>query len=204
MGNEKRKRLDNGVDEDVIIPSPALLSEMDERYIAFIKKLKRNIATRRISVALRANADVICQYWHIGKYILEQQERYGWGAKVIDRISFDLSKTFPGAKGFSPRNLTYMRRFAETWPDPAIVQQLVAKIPWCTNIILMEKLNDQEQRMWYAQQAIKNAWGRNILALQIESNAWERSNKAINDFEHSLCPHPSPTWPPKSSRPVLV
>jgi predicted nuclease of restriction endonuclease-like (RecB) superfamily len=156
MVNGERKRLDNGIDEDIIIPSPAPLSEMDEHYVTFIERLKRNISAQRVSVALRANVDVICQYWHVGKHILEQQERYGWGAKVIDRISYDLSKAFPDAKGFSPRNLTYMRRFAKTWPDPAIVQQLVALLPWSTNIILMEKLSDQEQRMWYAQQAIKN------------------------------------------------
>lgn len=154
--NEDRKRLDNGTDENVIIPSPAPLSEMDDSYIEFIERLKRSIAGQRISIALRANAEVICQYWYIGNAILEQQRLHGWGAKVVDRISCDLRKAFPDSHGFSPRNLKYMRQFAAIWPDPAIVQRLVAQLPWSSNILLMQKLDSQDQRIWYAQQAIEN------------------------------------------------
>ena len=187
--NEDRKRLDNGTDENVIIPSPAPLTELDDNYIEFIERLKRSIAAQRVSIALRANAEVICQYWYIGNSILEQQRLHGWGAKVVDRISNDLRKAFPDSHGFSPRNLKDMRRFAETWPDPAIVRQLVAQLPWSSNILLMQKLDSQDQRIWYAQQAIENGWGREALAEHIRACAWERSGKAVNNFSVSL---PSP------------
>ena len=187
--NDNRKRFDNGTDENVIIPSPAPLTEMDDNYIEFIERLKRGIASQRISIALRANAEVICQYWYIGNAILEQQRLHGWGAKVVDRISHDLCKAFPDSHGFSPRNLKYMRQFASIWRDPAIVQQLVAQLPWSSNILLMQKLDSQEQRVWYAQQAIENGWGRETLAEHIRACAWERSGKAVNNFNASL---PSP------------
>ena len=77
-------------------------------------------------------------------------------------------------KGLSPRNLLYMRAFAEAYPDAAIVQQLVAQLPWGHNVILLEKLKDPEARRWYAQSAREHGWSRSILALQIDSKLMSR------------------------------
>lgn len=68
-------------------------------------------------------------YWQIGNDILERQQQQGWGTKVIDRLAQDLRADFPDMKGFSPRNLKYMRSFAQAWPDAQFVQQLVAQLP---------------------------------------------------------------------------
>ncbi|MBL7794039.1 MAG: hypothetical protein JNK77_17050, partial [Saprospiraceae bacterium] len=73
--------------------------------------------------------------------ILERQRNEGWGAKIIDRMSYDLKQAFPEMQGFSPRNLKYMRKFAEAWPDPELVQRSVALIPWRSNITLLDKLS---------------------------------------------------------------
>ena len=81
---------------------------------------------------------MICLYWSIGRAILEKQEKEGWGAKVIDRMSKDLKSAFPEMSGFSPRNIKYMRKFAQCWLDYEIVQQVVAQIPQRTNITLIE------------------------------------------------------------------
>jgi len=78
-------------------------------------------------------------YWDMGRQILKNQRSDGWGAKVIDRLSHDLKVSFPEMSGFSPRNLKYMRKFAECWPDRSIVQEVLAQIPWHHNIALMEK-----------------------------------------------------------------
>ena len=85
--------------------APAELSEMDEFYPAFIKNLIEDIHKTRISVVLQANSSMMMLYWKIGNAILEKQKSLGWGAKVIDRISYDLKKNFPEMKGFSPRNI---------------------------------------------------------------------------------------------------
>ena len=61
----------------------------------------------------------------IGQSILERQHDEGWGAKVIDRLSHDLKTAFPDMSGFSPRNLKYMRKFAESWSDRTIVQEVL-------------------------------------------------------------------------------
>ena len=75
--------------------------------------------------------------------------------------------------GFSPRNIRYMKKFATTWQDDVILQQLVAKLPWGTNIVLMDKACTKQERIWYAQKALENGWSRNILALQIESGLYQ-------------------------------
>jgi predicted nuclease of restriction endonuclease-like (RecB) superfamily len=86
---------------------------------------------------------------------LERQEREGWGAKIIDRLSADLREAYPDMSGLSLRNLKYMRTFAAAWPDPSIVQRVVAQIPWRINLALLDKLNDSAVRQWYAEFSIQ-------------------------------------------------
>ena len=93
--------------------------------------------------------------------------------------------------GFSPRNLKYMRAFAEAWPDRAIVQRTVAQLPWRSNLALIEKLEHPEARLWYAQKTIENGWSRDILALQIESGLRERQGRAVTNFPVTMPPSDS-------------
>ena len=96
------------------------------------------------------NRELVLLYWSIGRDILERQERLGWGAKVIDQLGADLRKEFPESKGFSGRNLRYMRSFARAWPDAEVVQGPLAQITWWHNLALLEKLKDPTERLWYA------------------------------------------------------
>ncbi len=80
-------------------------------------------------------------------------------------------------KGFSPRNLKYMRRFASFYPNRAIVQEPLAQLTWYHIITLMDKVKDEEIRMWYVEQTIQNGWSRNVLVHQIESQLYQRQNK---------------------------
>lgn len=100
----------------------------------------------------------------------------------------DLKDAFPEMSGFSPRNIKYMRKFAQCWPDYEIVQRVVAQLPWRSNITLMDKLDDAENRIWYAQQAIENGWSKTILDMQIQSGLMERSGKTVNNFLAALPP----------------
>lgn len=184
---DNRKRM--GKDKDgVIFPVAPNLSEMSDSYLDFIEAIKKEIQNQRLKVVLNANSSMICLYWNIGKAILQKQEEEGWGAKVIDRMAKDLKDAFPDMSGFSPRNIKYMRKFAECWPDFEIVQQVVAQIPWRTNMKLMDKLNTQEERIWYAYKTIENGWSSNVLDLQIQSRLIERTGKSVNNFPAALPP----------------
>lgn len=129
---------------------------LSQAYQDWLEQLKDKIRSAQLKAALSVNTALILTYWELGLSILLQQQNQGWGAKVIDQLSKDLQKDFPLMQGFSPRNLKYMRKFAQTYSDFSIVQQVVAQIPWGHNLILLEKLQDNEQRLWYAMQAAEN------------------------------------------------
>lgn len=174
--------------EGAIIPASMALTEAPEDYGTLLQEIKERIGQERLRTVLAANAGMILLYWDIGKAILARQEAQGWGAQVIDRLAADLRKAFPAMKGFSPRNLKYMRAFAAAWPDQAIVQRVVAQLPWRQNIALMERLDTSKERLWYAEQTARNGWSTPILTLQIEGRAHERHGKAVSNFQMTLPP----------------
>jgi predicted nuclease of restriction endonuclease-like (RecB) superfamily len=140
-----------------------------DSYGQFHADLKERIRAAQLRASMAVNRELVLLYWQIGRDILDRQERESWGAKVIDRLAADLKRAFPDMRGFSPRNLKYMRAFAEAWPDEAIVQQLVAQIPWGHNVRILDRVKAPEDRVWYARATIQHGWSRNILVHQIES-----------------------------------
>jgi predicted nuclease of restriction endonuclease-like (RecB) superfamily len=138
-------------------------SELPSDYVETLTKIKRCVQEERLRVVLSANSAMVRLYWDIGRMILERQDEAGWGAKVIDRLAADLREAFPDMKGFSPRNLKYMRAFAAAWPDIAIVQDPLARITWYQNLALLEKLTRSAERLWYARKAFEHGWSHNIL-----------------------------------------
>jgi predicted nuclease of restriction endonuclease-like (RecB) superfamily len=104
----------------------------------------------------------------------------------VDQLSRDLRHEFPDMKGFSPRNLRYMRAFAEAWPDQAFVQQAVAQIPWGHVVRILDKADTPSKRRFYVEKAIEAGWSRDILLAQIDSKLYERQGKAVTNFERVL------------------
>lgn len=157
-------------------------------YDALLRDIKARIRAAQTRAGLAVNRELIRLYWQIGRNILARQQAEGWGAKVIERLARDLKAAFPDMHGLSPRNLKYMRAFAEAWPDEPIVQQVVAQIPWGHNVRLLDRLADPDARLWYAQKAIEHGWSRPVLEAQIESRLRERQGKAITNFDRTLPP----------------
>jgi predicted nuclease of restriction endonuclease-like (RecB) superfamily len=120
-----------------------------QSYARFLAGIKERIRTAQVKAALAANAELVLHYWEVGRDILANQARQGWGAKVIDRLAADLQRAFPKLRGYSVRNLKYMRAFAESWPDRPIVQQLAAQIPWGHNCVLLDRVTDPDARAFY-------------------------------------------------------
>jgi predicted nuclease of restriction endonuclease-like (RecB) superfamily len=89
-------------------------------------------------------------------------------------------------KGFSVRNLLYMRAFAEAWHNEAIVQGVLAQLPWYHHLALLDKLNTADERLAYARAAIEHGWSRNVLVMHIEMQSVERSGKALTNFDDRL------------------
>lgn len=125
-------------------------------YDGLLHDLKVRVQQAQVRAVLSVNRELILLYWQIGREILDRQRAQGWGAKVIDRLATDLRREFPEMKGFSARNLKYMREFAETYPDLSIVQTASAQITWHHNIMLMEKVKDPSERLWYMEHVIEH------------------------------------------------
>jgi predicted nuclease of restriction endonuclease-like (RecB) superfamily len=157
-------------------------------YASFLDGLKARIRAAQVKAALAVNAELVLLYWRVGRDILARQEQKGWGARVVDQLSADLQSAFPGIKGFSSRNLKYMRAFAEAWPDEEIVQQAVARLPWGHNVRLLDRIGGRNERLWYAQQAIEHGWSRAVLEAQIETGLHRRAGMALTNFKATLAP----------------
>ncbi len=165
---------------------PVSLTSPPNGYAEWLADLKGRIHTAQQRASLAVNQELVLLYWQIGRDILARQADQGWGSKVIERLAQDLRAAFPDMKGFSPRNLKYMRAFAEAWPDDEFVQAVLAQLPWYHQLALLDKLNSPDSRRWYAAEAIKHNWSRNILVMQIESRLLERDGAAITNFEATL------------------
>jgi predicted nuclease of restriction endonuclease-like (RecB) superfamily len=155
-------------------------------YEATLVALKQEVLAARFTAQRRVNTELVALYWRIGSMIAERQASEGWGSKVITRLANDLRAAFPEMKGFSPRNLAYMRAFAVAWPDIAIVQQAVAQLPWGHVTILLNRLDDQSLRSWYSERAQLHGWSRSVLEHQITTNAHTRFEAAPSNFDRVL------------------
>jgi predicted nuclease of restriction endonuclease-like (RecB) superfamily len=167
------------------LPSSASVPSSYEELVAAVRD---RIVQGNARAAFSVNHELVMLNWDLGKHILHAQQQRGWGAGVIDRLSADLTRAFPDVQGFSPRNLKYMRAFAQAYLDEAIVQAL-AQISWYHNITLLDKVGDTTRRIWYAQQAFKHGWSRNVLVHQIESDLYRRQGgRPVTNFERTLPP----------------
>ena len=95
-------------------------------------------------------------------------------------------REFPEMKGFSPRNLKYMRRFAEAYPDEPIVQEVLAQITWYHNITILDKVTDTVPGTSISGMRSSMAGAENILVHQIESGLYERQGRALVNFDRTL------------------
>jgi predicted nuclease of restriction endonuclease-like (RecB) superfamily len=89
-------------------------------------------------------------------------------------------------RGFSPRNLLFMRSFAEAFTSGPIVKQLVSQLPWGHIIHILQQVKSPTERSWYINQTIEHGWSRNVLSFHISSGLARRKGKAVSNFQHRL------------------
>jgi predicted nuclease of restriction endonuclease-like (RecB) superfamily len=162
--------------------------EQSGAYQKWVRDLKTRVQAARTQAVVAVNGELIRLYHDIGRQICEKQRRSSWGDKVIRRLASDLRGEFPEMRGFSERNLKYMKYFAESWPDFLIGQQPAARLPWFHIVTLMTKVSDPVIRNWYAQQSMEQAWSRAVLVRQIKGRLHQRQGAATTNFEARLVP----------------
>jgi predicted nuclease of restriction endonuclease-like (RecB) superfamily len=183
-------------------------------YSVLLVDVKNRIRVAQIKASLSVNRELIQLYWDIGHLIVERQRAQGWGRSVVERLAADIQKGFPGMAGFSPQNIWKMRGFFLAWTTEArslsqavresrrdkLLSQLAreidgehlpriaAEIPWGHNMVLIFKLKDPVQRLWYGHQATVNGWSRSMLEHWIESDVYSRQGEAVTNFSNALPP----------------
>lgn len=172
-------------------------SVLPESYPRVLTELKQRVRAAQQRVRRRVNGELVTLYWSIGRTILEQQERRGWGSSVIDRLARDLSLAFPGMSGLSATNLRYMRSAALAWPG-ANLPQAVGDLPWGHVRVLLDKLDSAEERNWYAAAAAAQGWSRNVLIDRMQARIHERIGNAPSNFSDRL-----PSWESASAKELL-
>ena len=191
-------------------------SLLPDWYFDWRNNIEQMITRSKLSAAMHVNTDMLSLYWHIGKSILEKQKQQGWGKLVIDQLSADLTKRFPDDRGYSIRNLHYMRRFADAYPNFPILQVPLAElkrvpilqvplaelikadkdyaeialtqVTWYHHISLLSKVKDEAERAYYIIETAQNGWSRDTMLSQIANGYIHAKGHAINNFEKTLPP----------------
>lgn len=158
----------------------------DKEYFEFLESVKQDIVSTRRKVLSQANNEVILMYYRIGKGLIEKSK---YGNSFIDTLASDLKLEFPNMKGISSRNLRYMKKFAKEFEYNSILQHDVAKLPWTTITTIMDKIKDDNERVWYAEKTLENLWSRTILEHQIATNLYSRQallDNKISNYKETL------------------
>lgn len=156
---------------------------LEKDFKELMANIKTEIKISQRNTMLEVNKNLIMLYFKLGKIISENVE---YGNSFIKDVSINLKLEFPNIKGFSERNLRSMKLFYEEYKDDEKWQQLVAKLPWGHNLLLIEKFKDKRIRQTYANATIENGWSRNVLALQIDSEFHKRIGNSANNFQSTL------------------
>ncbi|MCD4715342.1 MAG: DUF1016 N-terminal domain-containing protein [Desulfobacterales bacterium] len=180
------------------------LTKLPNSYPVLLKNIKDRIQNAQVRASFSANHELIFLYWQIGRSIVKRKQKEGWGAGVLPQVARELKKELPEVKGFLQQNIGRMIQFYRVYPlifsnlpqavaqfsvpEWANLKQLVVQLPWEHNILLIQKVKDINKRHWYMQQTIQNGWSRNIVALQIDGNAYEQQGKAVKKMTTSCLP----------------
>ncbi len=157
-------------------------------YFQALERIKEQILSAQYRAVLGANREQILLYWNIGRVIIENTR---YGAKFIENLARDIKAEFPNAKGYSIRNLRYMRKFAELVQDEEKVQTASALLTWSHNRYLFDKTNTFEEYLWYTAQTIENGWSLSSLEYFVGTKTYRRQaigEKAAN--YNALLPQP--------------
>ena len=159
---------------------------MDD-YTTWMQSMKDRVRVARYRAQVAVNLEMLLLYWDIGHEIVERQQSAGWGAKVVPLMAKDLAAEFPDMKGFSERNLKYMRAFALAWPTrEQIVQAPLAQLSWFNHISLLEQLKSEKERMAYAALCAEQGWSRAQLVKEIKRGAIANFGQAVNNFNATM------------------
>jgi predicted nuclease of restriction endonuclease-like (RecB) superfamily len=155
-------------------------------YKAFLAGIKEKVYQSQYEAMKQVNKALIKLYWEIGQSIIEKQLQHKWGKSIVENLSGDLQKEFPGISGFSVQNLWYMRKFYKEYHQDKKLQPLIGEIGWSHNISIMDKCKDKLEREFYMKMSKKYGWTRSVLIHHIEGKSYEKFLLGQTNFDKAL------------------
>ena len=170
---------------------------VSQEYKIWLESLKNKFRSSQIKASIKVNTTLLEFYWDLGGQIVQKQEEHKRRSGFLEKLSHDLSAEFPDVKGFSYRNIRFIRQWYIFWQQDAAKienenwQQLVAilfQVPWGHHQIILNNIKYIDEAIYFVQNTMLNGISRSVLVHQIESNLYEREGKAITNFENTLPP----------------
>ncbi len=162
--------------------------KLPEDYATLLIAVKERIRSAQYEALKKVNKELVGLYWDIGKMIAEQQIDATFGDSIVDQLAIDLQQEFPGIRGFSRRNVYYMREFYLSYRDSPKMQPLVAQIAWTHNLIILQRCKDMLEREFYIRMTRKFGWSKNVLIHQIENHTYEKTLLGQTNFDRTVPP----------------
>jgi len=151
----------------------------------FIIEIKERVRKAQYEALKVVNTELISLYWDIGKDISEKQKE-GWGKRIVQKLSKELQKEFPGVGGFSVGNLWLMAQFYNEYQSDTNLVPMVREISWSKHIVILKKCKDPQERLFYTQATKKFGWTKDVLTNQIENKTFERYLLNQTNWENTL------------------
>ena len=171
---------------------PNIIKGLPSGYSDILEELKAKIKSAQSRAYIAVNRELISLYWDIGKTIQTQQQADSWGSSVVDQLAADLQRHFPGAKGFSSRNLWKMRDLYVSYYQHEILPTLLAEISWSHNLAILEQCKDPLEREFYIRMSRRNGWTYRVLLNQISNKTYEKTIANQTNFEKILSKNIAP------------
>lgn len=161
-------------------------SILSAEYLDFKNEITSRIRSAQYEALKAVNKEMIALYWEIGRRITEQQTALGWGKSVVENLSKDIQKEFPGIKGFGVSNMWDMARFYAEYRSNEILQPLVGEISWSKHIVILTKCKETQQRQFYILATKKYGWTKDLLINKIEAKTYENYLLGQSNFDTTL------------------
>lgn len=167
----------------------------NDAFKKWVSQLKRDIRSVQIKTAIKVNSELLLLYWRMGADICEKQKSASWGDGWLKELSRELMSEFPDMKGFSHRNLKYIRQWyqfynvAITFRQQAVAQideEVFFSVPWGHHLYIISQCKDVDKAIFYLCQTVEHGWSRSVLLNFLDSDLYERQGKAVNNFSRLL------------------
>lgn len=167
----------------------------NSEFKSWVSQLKKDIRSAQVKAAIKVNTELLRLYWRMGSDICEKQKSATWGDGWLKELSRELMAEFPDMKGFSHRNLKYIRQWYGFYNQQLIFgQQPVAQIsedvffsvPWGHHLYILSQCKDVDRAVFYLNKTVENGWSRAVLLNSLDTNLYERQGKAVNNFNKLL------------------